>query len=164
MILQPANTSQSDFVNCFMILRRQILILSSLIAGFEDTIFNLSAVFVCNHVTRRPCWWSIKQNFSQNICMKMEFSSQRRDILWSFTTSMSAMTSRTNQQLAIFSFSYVWDWVGVEWHCTMGLFLGTNLNPVFCVTPKYARKEEIASPKQSPCNSTQHRSNLTHDL
>ena len=56
MILQPANTSQSDFVNCVMILRRQILILPSLIAGFEDTIFNLSAVFVCNHVTRRPCW------------------------------------------------------------------------------------------------------------
>ena len=96
--------------------------------------------------------------------MKMEFSSQRRDILWFFTTSMSAMTSRTNQQLAIFSFSYVWDQVGVESHRTMGLFLGTNLNPVFCVTPKYARKEEIASPKQSPCNSTQHRSNLTHDL
>ena len=164
MILQPANTSQSDFVNCFMILRRQILILSSLIAGFEDTIFNLSAVFVCNHVTRRSCWWSIKQNFSQIICMKMEFSSQRIDILWFFTTSMFAMTSRTNQQLAIFSFSYVWDWVGVEQHCTMGLFVGTNLNSVFCVTPKYARKEEIASPKQSPCNSTQHRSNLTHDL
>lgn len=151
MILQPANTSQSDFVNCFIILKRQILILSILIAGFEDTIFNLSAVLVCNHVTRRSCWWSIKQNFSQNSCIKMEFSSQRRDFLCFFTTSMSAMTSRTNQQLAIFSFnSDVWDWVGVESHCTMGLLLGTNLNPVFCVTSKYPIKEDGQRLRNSP--------------
>ena len=25
--------------------------------------------FVCNHVTRRPCWGSIQQNFSRRICI-----------------------------------------------------------------------------------------------
>ena len=30
--------------------------------------------------------------------MKMEFSSQRREMLWFFNTKMAAMTSRANQQ------------------------------------------------------------------
>ena len=50
------------------------------------------AFLVCNHETRRPCWGSIEYNFSQRINMKIEFGSQRREILLFLTTNMAAVT------------------------------------------------------------------------
>ena len=41
--------------------------------------------------------WSI-EFFSQRIYVKIEFSSQRREILLFFTTNMAAVTSHANQQ------------------------------------------------------------------
>ena len=41
--------------------------------------------------------WSI-EFFSQRIYVKIEFSSQRREMLLFFTTNMAAVTSRANQQ------------------------------------------------------------------
>ena len=40
--------------------------------------------------------------FPGRIYMKMEFSSQRREMLLFLTTSMAAVTSRANQEFAIF--------------------------------------------------------------
>ena len=54
--------------------------------------------FVCNHVTRRPCWWSIQKKFFCKICIKIEFISQRRETLLFLTTNMAAVTSLANQQ------------------------------------------------------------------
>ena len=53
---------------------------------------------VCNHVTRRPCWGQNKRIFPRRIYMKIEFSSQRREMLLFLTTNMAAVTSRANQQ------------------------------------------------------------------
>ena len=53
---------------------------------------------VCNHVTRRPCWGQYNRNFAGKINMKIEFSSQRREMLLFLTTNMAAVTSRANQQ------------------------------------------------------------------
>ena len=41
--------------------------------------------------------WSI-EFFSQRIDVKIEFSSQRREMLLFLTTNMAAVTSRANQQ------------------------------------------------------------------
>ena len=57
--------------------------------------------FVCNHVTRRPCWWSIQKNFFCKMCIKIEFISQRRETLLFLTTNMAAVTSLANQQYFI---------------------------------------------------------------
>ena len=54
--------------------------------------------FVCNHVTRRPCWWSIQKEFFCKICIKIEFISQRRETLLFLTTNMAAVTSLANKQ------------------------------------------------------------------
>ena len=53
---------------------------------------------VCNHVTRRPCWWSIQKKFFGKICIKIEFISQRRETLLFLTPNMAAVTSLANQQ------------------------------------------------------------------
>ena len=67
--------------------------------------FNFRWVFfVCNHVTRRPCWWSIQKKFFCKICIKIEFISQRRETLLFLTTNMAAVTSLANQQLALYVF------------------------------------------------------------
>ena len=59
-----------------------------------------SIFLVCNHVTRRPCWWSIQYEFlSRTIYLKVEVSSQRREMLLFLTTNMAAVKSRANQQL-----------------------------------------------------------------
>ena len=43
---------------------------------------NLDLLFlVCNHVERRPCWRSIHRIFSRRIYIKIEFSSERREML-----------------------------------------------------------------------------------
>ena len=53
---------------------------------------------VCNHVTRRPCWWSKQKKFFCLIYVKIEFISQRREMFLFLTTNMAAVTSLTNQQ------------------------------------------------------------------
>jgi len=55
-------------------------------------------LMVCNHETRRQCWGSIQYNFSRIINMKIEFGSQRRQMLLFLTTNMTAVTSSANQQ------------------------------------------------------------------
>ena len=55
---------------------------------------------VCNHVTRRPCWWLIQKKFFCKICIKIEFISQRRETLLFLTTNMAAVTSLANQQFS----------------------------------------------------------------
>ena len=56
------------------------------------------AFLVCNHETRRQCWGSIQYNFSRIINMKIEFGSQRRQMLLFLTTNMAAVTSSADQQ------------------------------------------------------------------
>ena len=45
------------------------------------------------------CWWSIPQIFFRRICMKIEFSSQRREMLFVLDHQHTTVTSRVNQQL-----------------------------------------------------------------
>ena len=45
------------------------------------------------------CWWSIQQIFFRRIYMKIEFSSQRREMLFVLDHQHTTMTSRANQQL-----------------------------------------------------------------
>lgn len=45
----------------------------------EPTIIQFT---VCNHVRRRPRWWSI-QIFFRRVYMRMEYNSQRREMLYS---------------------------------------------------------------------------------
>ena len=53
----------------------------------------------CNHVTRLPCYGGVNTiEFYRRINTKIEFSSQRREILFFLTTSMPAVTSSANQQ------------------------------------------------------------------
>ena len=47
---------------------------------------------------RRPCWGQYNR-----ISMKIQFSSQRREMLLFLTTNMAAVTSRANQQYRLFS-------------------------------------------------------------
>ena len=71
--------------------------LSCIVCG--QHLHSLSSQFlVCNHVTRRPCWWSIQKKFLRKICIKTEFISQRRETLLFLTTNMAAVTSLANQQ------------------------------------------------------------------
>ena len=46
------------------------------------------------------CWWSIQQIFFRRIYMKIEFSSQRREMLFVLDHQHTTVTSRANQQLA----------------------------------------------------------------
>ena len=46
-----------------------------------------------------------KRNFSRRICMKIEFCSQRREMLLFLTTNMATVTSRANQQFPYYSHS-----------------------------------------------------------
>ena len=64
---------------------------------YEELFYSI--FLICNHVTRRPCWWSTIEFFSWRIYMKIEFSFQRREMLLFLTTNMAAVTSRANQQL-----------------------------------------------------------------
>ena len=43
-------------------------------------------------MTRRPCCGSIQQNFSRRINMKIEFTSQRREVFLFLTTNIAAVT------------------------------------------------------------------------
>ena len=63
--------------------------------------YYLLLFFVCNHLTRRPCWWSIQKKFFCKICIKIEFISQRRATLLFLTTNMAAVTSLANKQFAL---------------------------------------------------------------
>ena len=45
------------------------------------------------------CWWSIQQIFFRRIYMKIEFSSQRREMLFVLDHQHTTVTSRANQQL-----------------------------------------------------------------
>ena len=59
-------------------------------------IMDICLFLVCNHVTRRPCWRPKQQIYYRRIYMKMEFSSQRREMLCSFlTTNMAAVKKIT---------------------------------------------------------------------
>ena len=56
------------------------------------------AFLVCNQETSQPFWGSIQYSFSRRINMKIEFGSQRREMLLFLTTNMPAVKSSTNQQ------------------------------------------------------------------
>ena len=45
------------------------------------------------------CWWSIQQIFFRRIYMKIEFSSQRTEMLFVLDHQHTTVTSRANQQL-----------------------------------------------------------------
>ena len=67
--------------------------------GLQVEIAEACCIFlVCNHVTRRPCWWSIQKKFFGKICIKIEIISQRRETLLFLTPNMVAVTSPANQQ------------------------------------------------------------------
>ena len=68
------------------------------IITFIYLILHLWWFLVCNHVIRRPCWGSKQKNISSKNFMKIDFSSQRREMLLFLTTNMAAVTSRANQQ------------------------------------------------------------------
>ena len=48
------------------------------------------------------------RNFTRKIYMKIDFSSQRREMLLFLTTNMAAVTSRANEQLLRSSFFLEW--------------------------------------------------------
>ena len=64
---------------------------------YEELFYSI--FLVCNHLTRRPCWWSTIEFFSRTIYMKIEVSSQRREMLFFLTTNIAAVKSRANQHL-----------------------------------------------------------------
>ena len=78
------------------------------------------AFLFCSHETRWQCWGSIQYNFSRIINMKIEFGSQRRQILLFLTTNMAAVTSSADQQywqLAIsrnWQIEKMWDWARIH--------------------------------------------------
>ena len=79
---------------------------------------NCNNILVCNHVTRRPNWGSKQHNFSRRIYMKIEFSCQRREMLLSLTTNMTALTSSANQQFVNLL---------LHWGCLAPRFIICNL-------------------------------------
>ena len=66
-------------------------------------VYRIYYSWFCNHVVRQPFWASIHQkNFSwRRIYMKLEFSSQRKEMFLFLTTNMAAVTSRANQQYGV---------------------------------------------------------------
>ena len=57
----------------------------------------------CSHLTRRPCWWCVGGQYNRvcfrRIYMKIEFSSQRREMLFVLDHQHTTVTSHANQQL-----------------------------------------------------------------
>ena len=69
---------------------------------------NIANIFlVCNHLTWRPCWWSIQWKLFQRIYIKMEFSSQRKELFCSWPPTWLAWrhlrTSNWNEALLLYS-------------------------------------------------------------
>ena len=66
------------------------------------------------------CWESIQYNFSRIINMKIEFGSQRRQMLLFLTTNMDAVTSSADQQYWQLAISRNWqiekvgDWARIH--------------------------------------------------
>ena len=59
-------------------------------------------------------WFNVIEFFSRRIYMKIEFSSQRREMLLFLITNMAAVTSRANQQLTHWLIDW-WMDLSIDW-------------------------------------------------
>ena len=83
--------------------------------------------------------------FSQRIYMKIEFSSQRREMLLFLTTNMAAVTSRANQQLSLlhyYSFKLFLQFWLAKSTCIIhhNQLLMTKFGTILCSTRKWRQK------------------------
>ena len=92
-------------------------------------------VLACSHVTRRPCWRCVGGQYNtlffRRIYMKMEFSSQRREMLFVLDYQHTTVTARANQQLLMWSTCKYQTFPYFD-ACTYSVPVMTCWTPVWC--------------------------------